>query len=265
MIATPLRGFALRVLGSGLLLTTGAIHLDLYLTGYRHIATIGTLFLLQVVTAFVLALIILLVPRGLVALAGAGFALSTLGGYILSLWVGLFGFNEIRTTAGVVAGVAELATFVVLVGYAIFGASDTAESSIALHQSGRRAAGIVGLLAVVAFVLAVACSPGATMGTTTTSASAGSATTRLIRVSIKNYEFMPATFTVAPGAKIIVTNHDSVTHTFTALPGTSPQGTFSSGNIAPGETVTVIAPDKLGSYKYYCDIHNYMVGSFTVR
>jgi predicted lipoprotein with Yx(FWY)xxD motif len=44
-----------------------------------------------------------------VAGAGAGFALLTLGGYLLSVWVGLFGFKEVRTTAGIVAGVVEVA------------------------------------------------------------------------------------------------------------------------------------------------------------
>ena len=34
---------ALRLAGSGLLIATGAIHLDLYLTGYRSIPTIGWL------------------------------------------------------------------------------------------------------------------------------------------------------------------------------------------------------------------------------
>jgi hypothetical protein len=38
----------LRVAGAGLLIAAGAIHLDLYLTGYRTIPTIGWLFLLQV-------------------------------------------------------------------------------------------------------------------------------------------------------------------------------------------------------------------------
>ena len=42
----------LRVAGAGLLAATGAIHLDLYLTGYRTIPTIGWLFLLQVIAAF---------------------------------------------------------------------------------------------------------------------------------------------------------------------------------------------------------------------
>ena len=68
----------LRLAGAGLLAATAAIHLDLYLTGYRSIPTIGWLFLLQVITAFALAAAVLatafaredgLVPR-LVAAAG---------------------------------------------------------------------------------------------------------------------------------------------------------------------------------------------------
>src|ERR1700746_874212 len=104
----------LRVAGSGLLIATGAIHLDLYLTGYRTIPTIGWLFLLQVITAFVLGAGVLVLARRLTAAAGAGFALASLGGYLLSIWVGLFGFREVRTTAGIVAGVIEVAAFAVL-------------------------------------------------------------------------------------------------------------------------------------------------------
>ena len=99
---------------SGLLAATGGIHLDLYLTGYRSIPTIGWLFLLQVIAAFGLALAVLVSGSRLAAAAGAGFALSTLGGYLLSVWIGLFGFKEVRTTAGIVAGVIEVAAFAAL-------------------------------------------------------------------------------------------------------------------------------------------------------
>ena len=44
------------VSGGGLLLASGGIHLDLYLTGYRHIPTIGWMFLLQVISALLLGL-----------------------------------------------------------------------------------------------------------------------------------------------------------------------------------------------------------------
>src|SRR6476619_995368 len=39
-------------------------------------------------------------PSRLVAAAAAVFPLATLGGYLLSVWIGLFGFTEVRTTAG---------------------------------------------------------------------------------------------------------------------------------------------------------------------
>jgi len=100
----------LRVIGAGLLVATAAIHLDLYLTGYRTIPTIGWLFLLQVISAFGLGAIVLVSANRLVSAAGAGFALATLGGYLLSLRISLFGFREVRTTAGIVAGVIEVAT-----------------------------------------------------------------------------------------------------------------------------------------------------------
>jgi predicted lipoprotein with Yx(FWY)xxD motif len=121
--------------GAALLVASGAIHLDLYLTGYRSIPTIGVLFLFQVIAAFGLALAVLvpvrLVPVRLVPVrvvpvrlaglggslapaAGALFALATLGGYLLSLRVGLFGFREVRTTAGIVAGIIDVLAFAAL-------------------------------------------------------------------------------------------------------------------------------------------------------
>jgi len=115
----------LRVVGSGLLIATAAIHLDLYLTGYRTIPTIGWLFLLQVIAAFGLGLAVLVIPSRFVipsrlaAAAGAGFALATLAGYLLSVWTGLFGFKEVRTGAGIAAGVIEVAAFVVLAALAL--------------------------------------------------------------------------------------------------------------------------------------------------
>jgi hypothetical protein len=68
----------LRLAGAGLLVATGAIHLDLYVTGYRTIPTIGWMFLLQVIACFVLAAGALVGSR-LAAAAGALFALATLG------------------------------------------------------------------------------------------------------------------------------------------------------------------------------------------
>jgi hypothetical protein len=66
----------LRVAGAVLLAVSAGIHLDLYLTGYRSIPTIGWLFLLQVIAGFVLAVAVV-VRSPLVAAAGAGFALAS--------------------------------------------------------------------------------------------------------------------------------------------------------------------------------------------
>ncbi len=102
------------IAGAAFLIASGAIHLDLYLTGYRSIPTIGWLFLIQVISAFVLAAAIVVSRHPLAAAAGAAFALGTLGGYLLSLKVGLFGFTEVRTTAGIVAAIIDVAAFAAL-------------------------------------------------------------------------------------------------------------------------------------------------------
>ncbi|MFJ3710512.1 MULTISPECIES: cupredoxin domain-containing protein [unclassified Streptomyces] len=89
------------------------------------------------------------------------------------------------------------------------------------------------------------------------SAASGSGTT----ITIQNFAFHPAALTVAPGAKITVTNKDSTPHTVTA----TGKKVFDTGTIAAGKTVTFTAPSKAGSYPYMCTIHQYMKGSLTVR
>jgi predicted lipoprotein with Yx(FWY)xxD motif len=152
----------LRVAGAGLLAATGAIHLDLYLTGYRSIPVIGWLFLLQVIAAFGLAAAVLVSGSRLAAAAGAGFALSTIGGYLLSVWIGLFGFKEVRTTAGIVAGVIEVAAFAALAVLAAAagpaGAAAGRSPALARLQAGVPGAGrvIAGVAAAGLVLLGIA-------------------------------------------------------------------------------------------------------------
>ena len=149
----------LRLAGAGLLAATGAIHLELYLTGYRSIPTLGWLFLLLVITAFGLAAAVLATGSRLVAAAGAGFALATLGGYLLSVWIGLFGFKEIRTTAGIVAGVIEVAAFAALAALAVAPAAAGQQAGRALGGGQLPAglqAGLPGAGPVVAGITATA-------------------------------------------------------------------------------------------------------------
>jgi predicted lipoprotein with Yx(FWY)xxD motif len=147
----------LRVIGAGLLIATASIHLDLYLTGYNTIPTIGPLFLLQVIVGYAAALAVLATGSRLAAAFGAVFALSTLGGYLLTVQFGLFGFREVRTTAGIVAGVLEVAAFVALAVIAATPAGSTRLGSRAAQNrwASLAANGVSGVVAVVG-ALAVA-------------------------------------------------------------------------------------------------------------
>ncbi len=81
--------------GSALLLWSSYIHFHLWdAQGYRHIPTIGTLFLIQVIVGVLIAITAVVVRRRWAALLGAGFALSTLIGFVISVDVGLFGFKD---------------------------------------------------------------------------------------------------------------------------------------------------------------------------
>jgi predicted lipoprotein with Yx(FWY)xxD motif len=156
------RQLGLRVTGAVLLAVSACIHLVLYLTGYRSIPTIGWLFLLQVIVGFALAAGALATYSRLAAAAGAAFALSTLGCYLLAVWTGLFGFKEVRTRAGIAAGLIEVAAFATLVLAALatdaVRESRTPASPGARMQAGARVAAsmvvaAVGAVSVLALVL----------------------------------------------------------------------------------------------------------------
>jgi predicted lipoprotein with Yx(FWY)xxD motif len=160
---------ALRLAGGGLLIATGAIHLDLYLTGYRSIPTIGWLFLLQVIAAFGLGVAVLASAARLAAAAGAVFSLATLGGYLLSLWIGLFGFKEVRTTAGIAAGVVEVAAFAALAGLAAMPAERGRVSGrlLARFRAGVAGASIAAVTVVALAVLGASVAAAGRPATTT--------------------------------------------------------------------------------------------------
>jgi predicted lipoprotein with Yx(FWY)xxD motif len=197
----------LRVAGAGLLAATGAIHLDLYLTGYRSIPVIGWLFLLQVIAAFGLAAAVLVSGSRLAAAAGAGFVLSTLGGYLLSVWIGLFGFKEIRTTAGIVAGVIEVAAFAALAVLALSPAAARQPAGPVARRSGvlaRLQAGVPGARTVTAAVsvaalvllgvaVAGASGPGASPVGELGTAKIGGATVLTDAKALTLYSFAPDT------------------------------------------------------------------------
>jgi predicted lipoprotein with Yx(FWY)xxD motif len=223
------------VAGAGLLIATGAIHLDLYLTGYRTIPTIGWLFLLQVIAAFgpVLAVGRPALTGRLAAAAGAGFALATLGGYLLTVWAGLFGFKEVRTTAGIVAGVIEVAAFAVLAALALAPAqadSTTARAAFptvippAIARAGAAAGAAVAAAALV--LLGVAMAGGGSPAPAAAGAGAG---LRIVTIDGKAvlanargftlYSFAPDTPTTSRCYGSCAAYWPPVTGTATASPG----------------------------------------------
>jgi predicted lipoprotein with Yx(FWY)xxD motif len=242
----------LRVAGSGLLIATGAIHLDLYLTGYRTIPTIGWLFLLQVIAAFGLGLAVLaipsrlFVPSRLAAAAGAGFALATLGGYLLSVWIGLFGFKEVSTTAGIVAGALEVAAFLVLIALALTptrafvmqGARGSSARQIppALVRTAQAVAAAVTVAAAV--LLGVAVSGASAPGTAATGSGVALKTTVIGGTTVLTngkgftlYSFAPDTPTASKCYGTCAAYWPPVT------------GTAAAGAHLPGKTTTIARTD----------------------
>jgi hypothetical protein len=115
--------FGGRLVGTALLIAMGGIHLYLYFDGYRTVATIGPLFLLNAVLGALAAIAVLGTPRrwlGWISLAGAALQAGTLGALLLSLTVGLFGFRESTKAPLVITTiVVELAGAVVLLALAV--------------------------------------------------------------------------------------------------------------------------------------------------
>ena len=83
------------VVGGLLLVCSAYIHVRLWKSeGYRHIPTIGPLFIVQSIVGMVIGVAVVAVRRVWVAVLGAGFAVSTMAGFLLSVEVGLFGFQD---------------------------------------------------------------------------------------------------------------------------------------------------------------------------
>jgi hypothetical protein len=105
----------LRLVAVGLLAWLGWLHLNLWLSGYRHIPGIGPSFLVAALGAMALALAMAVRPSRLFGLMGFVLVIGILGGVILSVNVGLFGFTEsLRAPFVVESIVLEIAASVTL-------------------------------------------------------------------------------------------------------------------------------------------------------
>jgi hypothetical protein len=83
------------LVGGLLLVWSAYIHIRLWKSEeYRHIPTIGPLFIVQSIVGMVIGVAVVAVRRVWAALLGVGFAVSTMAGFLLSVEVGLFGFQD---------------------------------------------------------------------------------------------------------------------------------------------------------------------------
>ena len=84
---------ALCIVDAGLLITSGLIHLHFWNIAYRHVPTLGPLFLVQVVATLLIA-VALVATRRLIVVAAAFLLMGgTIVGFILVRTVGLFNFK----------------------------------------------------------------------------------------------------------------------------------------------------------------------------
>lgn len=82
------------VVGSALMVWSGVTHLQLWSDGYRSISVIGPLFLIQGIGGIALAVVIAVFRRVVLMAAGAVMMAATAAGLLLSVGIGLFGFQE---------------------------------------------------------------------------------------------------------------------------------------------------------------------------
>lgn len=82
----------------------------------------------------------------------------------------------------------------------------------------------------------------------------------MVRVTIKNYAFAPATARVRVGGTITFRNVDATEHTATA----SANGSFDSATIKPRGATAIVRFTKPGRFSYDCAFHPYMKGTVLV-
>jgi plastocyanin len=77
-------------------------------------------------------------------------------------------------------------------------------------------------------------------------------------VSIVDFEFQPASMTVAEGTTVTWTNNGAANHS-----ATSDTGVFDTGIMAPGTSGSFTFADS-GTFTYHCMVHPFMLGTITV-
>jgi hypothetical protein len=97
------------------LLVSAYEHLHLWDIAYRHVDTLGPLFILQGIAAIIIAIALVAWPRGIVVIAGLALSIGTILGFIKALNGGIFGFTlPVATNQAKLALGAEIGAIITL-------------------------------------------------------------------------------------------------------------------------------------------------------
>jgi hypothetical protein len=86
-------------LAAALMVVSGLDHLHLWDIAYRHVTTLGPLFLVQTIACFVGAVVLVATRLVIVMVGSVLLMLGTIVGFILAATVGLFGFTLPNVTS----------------------------------------------------------------------------------------------------------------------------------------------------------------------
>jgi hypothetical protein len=86
-------GIAAVLVAAALMVVSGLVHVHLWDIAYRHVATLGPLFVVQAVAALVAAVVLAITRLLVVGLAAALLMIGTIVGFVLAATVGIFGFT----------------------------------------------------------------------------------------------------------------------------------------------------------------------------
>jgi hypothetical protein len=100
LLLTQRSGDVVPVLAAAaLMIVSGLVHVHLWDIAYRHVATLGPLFLVQAIAALVGAVLLAATRLAVVMAGSALLMLGTIVGFILAATVGIFGFKLPEVTA----------------------------------------------------------------------------------------------------------------------------------------------------------------------
>lgn len=102
-----------RRLGASMAVVSAIVHLYLWFDGVKDQGTVGALFVVNVLAGLVIAVLLLRWQHWVPLLLLAGFGASTLGAFLISVSVGLFGIQTGWSWYAWLAAVSEIAAVVI--------------------------------------------------------------------------------------------------------------------------------------------------------